>query len=140
MMILQMDLFCFVLLLGHQIVFFIKNHCAELTVFYFFLWLIWLRDLTEFEIRKKKKPQILPYSWLPTQTYNKNLMIWRKKNSSKSGEFGSFFFIWKNPLYTLKSNFLRSKFCKISSKKKKKTAPVPTMLHTATANDIFFHF
>jgi hypothetical protein len=29
--------------------------------------------------------------WLPTGTYHQNPAVWKKKNSSKSGEFGSFF-------------------------------------------------
>ncbi len=37
-----------------------------------------------------KKTRILLYSWLSAITYHKNLAIWGKKNSSKSGKFAAF--------------------------------------------------
>jgi hypothetical protein len=40
------------------------------------------------KVFKNQNPSIL--FWLPTGTYHKNLAIW-KKNSWKTGEFGSFF-------------------------------------------------
>ncbi len=44
MMILQMDLFCFVMLFGHQIVFQKKFQCVELTVFYLLLLVTYLTE------------------------------------------------------------------------------------------------
>jgi hypothetical protein len=54
-------------------------------------------------VAKAQKNRILIYSWLPTGTYHKNLVIWIFF-SLKSGEFGPFL-LMKNSSFVYRSKF-----------------------------------
>jgi hypothetical protein len=81
------------------------------------LYIIWCRQIwlqTRYESRPKKG--ILLYSWLPTGTYHKNLVIWKNNNNLKSTEFEPFFH-GKSFVY-VEIIFFRSKFGEIWPPKK----------------------
>jgi len=68
-----------------------KGRAKEFSMFMFSIWLATRAKSQNWEgEKKKKKTKILRYSWLPTESCNKNVAIWNFFFPLKSVEFGPF--------------------------------------------------